>query len=114
MIETEFEETIIMSTYLIALIISDFKCKHGVARAGVTGTVDVKVCARPSAFNQLDYALKHTVLTLEMFEKYFGIKYNLSKLDHVAIPDLSFRKFKSTLNKLISMFYLKMLWKIGD
>ena len=82
-----------MSTYLVALVISDFKCKHSVAKAGLNGKVDVRVCARPNAFDQLDYALKYTVLTLETLEKYFGVRYTISKLDHVAIPDLSFRKF---------------------
>ena len=97
MIETEFDETILMSTYLVALIISDFKCKYGNAKAGIHGTVDVRVCARSNANDQLDYALKYAILTLESFEKYFGIKYTLSKLDHVAIPDLSFRKFNLRL-----------------
>ena len=104
-VETEFEESELMSTYLVALIISDFKCKHAIANAGINGKVDVSVCARAEVVNQLDYALKYTVTTLEVFEKYFGIKYKLPKLDHVAIPDLTFRKLNRDSFVLFNHYY---------
>jgi aminopeptidase N len=69
-----------MSTYLVALVISDFKCKYGLANAGPTGKVNVSACGRPNAFNQLDYGLTLAIKVLEDYEKYFGIDYTLKKL----------------------------------
>ena len=77
--ETVFEESVPMSTYLIALVISDFKCKYGPANAGPIGKVNVSVCARSNAYNQLDYSLALAIKVLEDYEAYFDIYYSLEK-----------------------------------
>lgn len=84
---TEFDETVEMSTYLVALIVSDFKCIHGVANTELSKKVDVSVCARPDAVDQLEYALNVALKLTEFFETYYKVEYPLPKLDHVAIPD---------------------------
>jgi aminopeptidase N len=76
-----------MSTYLIAILISDFKCKHGLANAGPTGKVNMSICARSNAFNQLDYSLSLTSKVIENYEKYFDIDYSIKKCDNIAVPD---------------------------
>lgn len=78
--ETTFEESVPMSTYLVALVISDFKCKYGVANAGPTGRVNVSVCGRANAYNQFDYGLQLSIKLLENYERYFGMEYSLKKL----------------------------------
>lgn len=84
---TEFHETVEMSTYLVALIVSDFACIQGVARPPISKRVDVSVCARPDAVDQLKYALDVALKLTEFFEGYYNVQYPLAKLDHVAIPD---------------------------
>ena len=68
-----------MSTYLISLIISDFECIEGVAQAGISGTINVNMCGRPEIYKQLNSALAATLMQLEIQEKYFGVKYPLTK-----------------------------------
>ena len=77
--KTEFEESVEMSTYLVALIVSDFKCIHSVAQPALSHHVDVSVCSRPEAINQLDYALNVSTRILEFFESFYNIEYPLPK-----------------------------------
>lgn len=68
-----------MSTYLVALVISDFKCKYKLANAGVNGNVNVSVCGREDAYDRFDFALNNFVELLEEYEALFGLKYPFSK-----------------------------------
>ncbi len=87
--QTDFHETVEMSTYLVAIIISDFKCLSSVANLKDSRQVRVGVCARPNAIEQAELALNVSVKSLEFFESYFNVKYPLPKLDHIAIPDFT-------------------------
>ncbi|KAL1506097.1 hypothetical protein ABEB36_005525 [Hypothenemus hampei] len=76
----QFEESLPMSTYLVAFLISDFQ--------NITkGTFSV--WARSSALSQAKFALETAPLILRYYEKFFGIPYPLPKIDMVAIPDFS-------------------------
>lgn len=68
-----------MSTYLVAVLISDFRCKEGISQSDYSN-VAVKVCARPNAFNELDLALDSSVNILAFFENFYQVKYPLAKL----------------------------------
>lgn len=81
-----FDTTPKMSTYLLAFVIGDFQSKHGKTKDGV----DVTVYATPvQSANSLDFALKHSIDTIEFFNDYFGIPYPLPKSDAVALPDFA-------------------------
>ncbi|KAJ8921510.1 hypothetical protein NQ315_003128 [Exocentrus adspersus] len=75
-----YEESLPMSTYLIAFVVSDFQC--------ITNG-KISIWARRSALNQAHYGLEIAPTILEYYEKFFGIEYPLPKLDMVAIPDFS-------------------------
>lgn len=77
-----FEASPPMSTYLVAFTISDFEY---LSANSSTGTV-FKVWAPKDDLPKAQYALESAQEILPFFEKYFGIKYPLPKLDLVAIP----------------------------
>ncbi|XP_067015218.2 aminopeptidase N [Anabrus simplex] len=79
-----FEPTPVMSTYLVAVLVSDFGALNS------TG-IDPKfsVLARKGQLKNADYALSIGPQILNYYAEYFGIKYPLPKLDMVAIPDFA-------------------------
>ena len=82
MIRTEFDVTVPMSTYLVALVISDFECiTQVVPNIGEYGKVDVRVCGRSDevAKGQLNYALEIATKLIKFYEEYYGLKYPLPK-----------------------------------
>ena len=87
--ETEFYETVEMSTYLVALIISDFACINSTAHPKISKNVSVSVCARPEFVGQLQLALNVSTKIIEFFESFYNIEYPLPKSDHVALPDFA-------------------------
>lgn len=90
--ETKFEETVVMSPYLLAMVVSDFQCIRGEAKPILSKSISVSSCARPDALNQLQFSLDAAIKSLEGFEAYFNVKYPLEKVDQVAVPDFAFRK----------------------
>lgn len=81
--KTEFETTKNMSTYLVAILVSDYECENGNADTPLSGKVDVAVCVRPNAFNQIDFAVESAKYFIAFFEEYFNIKYPLPKLGKI-------------------------------
>ncbi|XP_040349594.1 aminopeptidase N [Herpailurus yagouaroundi] len=84
---TEFETTPIMSTYLLAYIVSEFSYVETRAPSGVL----IRIWARPSAINQGhgDYALKVTGPILDFFSQHYDTPYPLNKSDQIALPDFN-------------------------
>ncbi len=86
MLITTFETTPKMSTYLLAFVIGDLQSKTGKTKSGV----DVTIYATPAQpAVSLDFALEHSIKTIEFFNDYFGVPYPLPKSDQVALPDFS-------------------------
>ncbi|XP_032687648.1 putative aminopeptidase-2 [Odontomachus brunneus] len=75
-----FNQTIPMSTFLVAFVISEF---HHLEQG------QFKVWARPNAINQAHYALKIGTTVLELLGDAFGQNYQLPKMDMIAIPDFA-------------------------
>jgi len=71
-----------MSTYLVSWLVGDFKCSSGKADG-----VAIRACSTPDKVKLTRFALDSAKETLRDYDKYFGIKYPLAKLDLVAIPD---------------------------
>ncbi len=69
-----------MSTYLVAIVISDFVClTKTVENAGAKGSIDVRVCGRENAIEQLEYALDMSTKIIKFLEEVYGVKYPLPK-----------------------------------
>lgn len=69
-----------MSTYLVAVLVSDFQS---------TKMVENKyaVYARPNAVDQAEYALSAISKLVKFFETKLDMEYPIEKLDMVALPD---------------------------
>ncbi|KAJ8405602.1 hypothetical protein AAFF_G00315820 [Aldrovandia affinis] len=80
--QDEFENSLTMSTYLVAFIVANFTS----VSKNVSGTL-VSVYAVPEKKDQVNYALETGAKLLEFYNTFFSIKYPLRKLDLVAIPD---------------------------
>jgi puromycin-sensitive aminopeptidase len=80
-----FEETPVMSTYLLAFIVGDLTSVEQEADGGTL----VRVWATRGKEEQCRFALETSVALLAYFNDYFGMPYPLPKLDHLAIPDFS-------------------------
>ncbi|MBI4457935.1 M1 family metallopeptidase [Candidatus Uhrbacteria bacterium] len=81
----EFEDTPVMSTYLLAFIAGDLEC----VSARTPDGVDVGVWATPGKKDQCEFALGVATRCLEYYADYFGASYQLPKMDLLAIPDFS-------------------------
>ncbi|XP_038078719.1 putative aminopeptidase-2 isoform X2 [Patiria miniata] len=86
-IRASFQESVVMSTYLVCYVISDFKNKTMTTGNGV----EFGVWAQEDFINQTDYALQKGVEILDYFDNLYGsdIKYPLPKLDMIALPDFT-------------------------
>ncbi|MEK7859517.1 MAG: M1 family metallopeptidase [Elusimicrobiota bacterium] len=84
LVSTRFEETPRMSTYLLAVAAARLE---GRSRQ-VDGTL-VTVWAGPEGAGQADFALDAAGLALGRLNSYFGLRYQLPKLDLVAVPDFA-------------------------
>ncbi|XP_044317726.1 glutamyl aminopeptidase isoform X2 [Drosophila rhopaloa] len=82
--EVTFEETVPMSTYLAAFVVSDFAYKT----TTVEGTsIELRVYAPPAQVEKTQYALETGAGVTAYYINYFNTSYPLPKLDMVAIPD---------------------------
>ncbi|XP_012252261.2 uncharacterized protein LOC105683883 [Athalia rosae] len=77
-----FEESVSMSSYLVAFLVSDFS-------KSTNNTQTFSIWTRPEAVSQAAYALDFGPRVLTYLEDLFGIEYKLPKMDMAAIPDFS-------------------------
>uniref|UniRef100_A0A8C7N1V2 Aminopeptidase n=1 Tax=Oncorhynchus kisutch TaxID=8019 RepID=A0A8C7N1V2_ONCKI len=84
---TSFQPTPLMSTYLLAFVVSEFGFIHSTEGEKVL----IRIWARKQAIaeGQGDYALEKTGPILEFFENYYSSSYPLTKSDQIALPDFS-------------------------
>ncbi|KAF7843543.1 aminopeptidase M1-like isoform X1 [Senna tora] len=80
-----FEESPIMSTYLVAVVIGLFDHIEATSTAGIK----VRLYCALGKIEQGKFALDIAVKTLDIYSKYFSVPYPLPKLDVVAVPEFS-------------------------
>nr|XP_057934796.1 aminopeptidase N-like isoform X2 [Doryrhamphus excisus] len=87
LLQTDFQPTERMSTYLLAIVVCDF----GHIAADPGADVLIRIWARKLAIEegQGDYALAKTGPILAFFEDYYNSSYPLKKSDQIALPDFS-------------------------
>ncbi|KAI3521385.1 hypothetical protein L1887_10848 [Cichorium endivia] len=80
-----FEETPIMSTYLVALVVGLFDYIEETTSDGIR----VRAYCPVGKSEKGKLALSISVKAIELYTKYFSMPYTLPKLDMVAVPDFS-------------------------
>ncbi|MCV0366871.1 MAG: M1 family metallopeptidase [Nitrosopumilus sp.] len=79
-----FEKTPIVSTYLIYLGVGEFEYL-----VGKIGKTQIRVVTTKGNKSKGKFSLELGKKLLTSYEKYFGIKYPLPKLDLIAVPDFA-------------------------
>lgn len=80
-----YEESPIMSTYLVAVVVGLFDYLEDHTPDGIK----VRVYCKVGKANQGKFALDVAVKTLDIYKEYFAVPYSLPKLDMIAIPDFA-------------------------
>lgn len=89
-----FDETVPMSTYLMAFVVSNFEKK---SRKSPIYDIDIEVAARPEAIRNgdADHALDEAAKIIDFFSTYFNTPYPLPKssriLSYLAIDMFNFK-----------------------
>ncbi|MGO9557872.1 MAG: M1 family metallopeptidase [Acidimicrobiales bacterium] len=81
-----FEDTMKMSTYLVAYAVGPFEATETVMADGV---VPLRCVVPQGKLHLTDFGLEAASHALGWFHRYFGIAYPSQKLDLVAIPDFA-------------------------
>ncbi len=84
--EIVFEDTMVMSTYLVAFIVGPFEATDPVDVDGVP----LRIVHPIGKGHLTDYSLEAGAFALKFFTEYYGIPYPGQKLDMVAVPDFAF------------------------
>ncbi|MGH9775650.1 MAG: M1 family aminopeptidase [Candidatus Acidiferrales bacterium] len=94
-----------MSSYLVAMMVGDFKCVEGAA-----DDIPIRVCAVPEKKDLLSFALTSAEYILHFYDNYFTTKYPYQKLDIIAFPDFSAGAMENTA----AITYRETLLEIDD
>ena len=79
-----YQESVRMSTYLVAFVVSKFDY---VEETLSSNNVRFRIWSTPNTLDQTQYAKQIGPKILEFFETYFNVKFPLPKQDMIAIPD---------------------------
>ena len=81
-----YEDSLRMSTYLLAFIVSDFSYR---VSAPTPNNVQFRIWSRAAATNQTVWAAEIGPQIRSYYEEYFDMSFPLPKQDMIAIPDFS-------------------------
>jgi aminopeptidase N len=82
---TIFEETPIMSTYLLAFVTGELTYKEAVSKNGIK----IRTYSTRDQIEHTSFALETAVGCMDFYEEYYDIPYPLEKCDFVALPDFA-------------------------
>ncbi|KAL0129951.1 hypothetical protein PUN28_001901 [Cardiocondyla obscurior] len=83
LLRDDFQESVDMSTYLVAFVVCDFKRVYELTKRNTS----VSVYAAAHSLPHMKYAMSTAARIMDYFESFFGIPYPLPKQDIVAIPN---------------------------
>jgi aminopeptidase N len=77
--QTEFYDTPIMPTYMISLVISDFKCFAQAVNSKFINNFSVEICST-IPYNELTLALNISKYSIVFLENYLNSSFHLPKI----------------------------------
>lgn len=89
-VRVSFAETPKMSTYLVAFIVADNLVPAKNLDVLDDSLPEINIYTRPEVTNMTSFAHGLTINVLTYLNSYFGIPYDLPKIDLVAVPDFGF------------------------
>lgn len=84
-IVTRFQQTPLMSTYLLAFIVSDFDFEGKIDANGLRH----RIYSQPDKIDILKFVPNISDKVLTLLRKYLNVEYAMPKIDHAAIPAFS-------------------------
>ena len=84
-VAVRFDDTIPMSTYLVAWVVGPLELTEAVDVDGVP----LRVAHVPGKGHLVDFAIEAGAFSLRFFTDYYGIPYPEKKVDFVALPDFA-------------------------
>ncbi len=84
--EVRFADTMVMSTYLVAMVVGPLEATLPVDVDGIP----LRVVHQPGKGHLAGFALEAGAYFLRWFQDYYGISYPGDKVDFIAIPDFAF------------------------
>jgi puromycin-sensitive aminopeptidase len=84
-VAVRFDDTIPMSTYLVAWVVGPLELTEAVDVDGVP----VRVAHVPGKGHLVEFAIESGAFSLRFFTDYYGIPYPEKKVDFVALPDFA-------------------------
>lgn len=82
---TNFAQTPVMSTYLLAFVVGELKMKETTSKNGVK----IRTIATPDQIEHTAFALEVASKCMDFYEEYYDIPFPLQKCDFVALPDFA-------------------------
>jgi aminopeptidase N len=82
---TVFEQTPIMSTYLLAFVVGELSYREAYSKNGVK----IRTYATKDQIDHSQFALETAVACMDFYEEYYAIPFPLAKCDFVALPDFA-------------------------
>lgn len=83
---TKFEPSPIMSSYLLAFVVSDLQSIDNAATKLPSETLH-RIWVRPNSLARAQYALINSIDVLHVLEDYTGFKYEIAKVDSAGVPN---------------------------
>ena len=89
-VEIRFAPTMVMSSYLLAVVVGPLEITEGDPVPGRDGDIALRVVHPPGKRELCGFALEVATHALGFFEEYYDLPYPGDKVDLVAIPDFAF------------------------
>jgi aminopeptidase N len=81
----DFEESVPMSTYLVAFVVCDYHKKSMVTQ----NQISVSVYAPQHQLNRAEFALETATTLMDFFENFFNVSYSLPKQGNTIMSQCS-------------------------
>ncbi len=82
---TKFEQTPIMSTYLLAFVTGELSMLETKSSSGV----QIRTFSTPDQIKATEFALDIAAKCMDFYEEYYDIPFPLAKCDFIALPDFA-------------------------